>query len=93
MPDAVRLLLIWYGAVSLLAFVLFAWDKLMAKLGRRRIPEAALLGTALGGGGLGGLLAMALLRHKRRKPSFRLGVPAALALQAGLLLWACLAPR
>ncbi len=93
MPDAARLLLIWYGAVSLLAFLLFTWDKLMAKLGRRRIPEAALLGAALGGGGLGSFLAMALLRHKRRKAPFRLGVPAALALQAGLLLWAWLAPE
>ena len=65
----------------------------MAKLGRRRIPEAALLGAALGGGGLGSFLAMALLRHKRRKAPFRLGVPAALALQAGLLLWAWLAPE
>ena len=46
MNESVRLLLIWLGVVSALALVLFGWDKLMAKLHRRRIPEAALLGWA-----------------------------------------------
>ena len=44
MKDSVYLLLIWLGVTSDLAFVLFGWDKLMAKLHRRRVPEAALLG-------------------------------------------------
>lgn len=90
MTDPARRLLLWYGVVSALALALFAWDKLMAKLGRRRIPEAALLGAAAAGGGAGALLAMSLLRHKTRKSPFPLLVPLSLLLQAALLLWACL---
>ncbi len=55
MKDSVYLLLIWLGVTSVLAFVLFGWDKLMAKLHRRRVPEAALLGCALLGGSAGGM--------------------------------------
>ena len=46
MRETVYLLLIWLGVASALALVLFGWDKLMAKLHRRRVPEAALLGCA-----------------------------------------------
>ncbi|HIT31972.1 MAG TPA: DUF1294 domain-containing protein [Candidatus Enterenecus stercoripullorum] len=88
MDDAARLLLIWLGAVSLLTFILFGWDKLMARLRRRRIPECALLAAALCGGGAGGTLGMALFRHKIRKRAFRRIVPAALVLQVALLVWA-----
>lgn len=49
MEERVYLLLVWLGVTSALAFVLFGWDKLMAKTRRRRVPEAALLGCALMG--------------------------------------------
>ncbi len=53
MRETVYLLLIWLGVTSALAFVLFGWDKLLAKKHRRRIPEAALLvWAALRGAGL-----------------------------------------
>ena len=87
MTDALRMLLVWFGTVSVLTLLLFGWDKLMARLGRRRVPEAALLGAALCGGGAGGALGMVLFRHKIRKGTFRLMIPAALVLQAALLLW------
>ena len=88
MRETVYLLLIWLGVTSALALALFGWDKLMAKARRRRIPEAALLGCALLGGGLGALLGMLLFRHKIRKGPFRYGVPLMLAAQAGLALYA-----
>ncbi len=88
MKDSVYLLLIWLGVTSVLAFVLFGWDKLMAKLHRRRVPEAALLGCALLGGSAGGMLGMALFRHKIRKPLFRRFVPLCLIAHAALLAWA-----
>lgn len=88
MNDTVRLLLIWLGTVSALAFLLFGWDKLMARLGRRRIPEAALLGACLCGGAFGGLLGMYLFRHKTRKSVFRILVPLFFLLQAALPVWA-----
>ena len=88
MKEPVYLLLVWLGVTSALAFVLFGWDKLMAKLHRRRVPEAALLGCALLGGSAGGMLGMALFRHKIRKPLFRRFVPLCLIAHAALLAWA-----
>lgn len=88
MSQPLRLLLIWMGTLSALAFALYGWDKAMAKLHRRRIPEVALLCCALLGGSAGALLAMALFRHKIRKPPFRYGVPLLLAAHAALLLYA-----
>jgi uncharacterized membrane protein YsdA (DUF1294 family) len=83
MNQPLFLLLVWMGTMSVTAFPLYGWDKAMAKLRRRRIPEAALLG-----GGLGALLGMLLFRHKIRKGPFRYGVPLMLAAQAGLALYA-----
>ena len=88
MRETVYLLLIWLGVTSALAFVLFGWDKLLAK--GRRIPEAALLGCALMGGSAGGLLGMAVFHHKTRKPLFRFALPLGLCAQAALLVWAAL---
>lgn len=57
-------------AANVCALALFAWDKLMARLDRRRISERALLSfTFLGC--LGAWTAMWLFRHKTRKSSFR----------------------
>lgn len=88
MSQPLRLLLIWMGVLSALAFALYGWDKALAKLHRRRVPETALLCCALLGGSAGALLAMALFRHKIRKPPFRYGVPLLLATHAALLLYA-----
>ena len=90
MDDTIRLLLIWMGVLSALAFALYGWDNAMAKLRRRRVPEAALLGCALLGGAAGATLGMALFRHKIRKKAFRYGVPLMLCAQAGLLALAVL---
>ena len=67
MSELLRLLLIWLGTLSVLTFLLFLWDKLMAKLKRSRIPEAALLGGAVAAG-------MILYRHFVPASSDR-GVP------------------
>ena len=88
MNQPLRLLLIWMGVLSTLALLLYGWDKAMARLHRRRIPEAALLGCALLGGSAGALLGMALFRHKIRKSAFRYGVPLMLAAHLGLALYA-----
>ena len=90
MNETVRLLLVWLGVLSALAFLLYGWDKAMAKLRRRRIPEAALLGCAALGGSAGAALAMAVFHHKIRKPPFRYGVPLMLSAHAALLAWAAL---
>lgn len=87
MTDAVQRLLLLLGTMSILAFILFGWDKLMARTGRSRIPEGALLGAALLGGGTGALLGMLLFRHKIRKAPFPVLVPLFLVFQLALLAW------
>ena len=90
MAESLRLLLIWLGVMSVFALILFGWDKLMAMLGRSRIPEAALLGAAVLGGGTGALLGMLLFRHKIRKAPFPVLVPLFFLLQAALTVWTAL---
>ena len=60
-------------------------DKLKAKRGAWRIPEATLLGIAAVGGSIGALIGMYLFRHKTRHLKFTLGLPLILCLQIGLL--------
>ena len=81
-------LLLWFGAVSLVALLFFGWDKRMARLRRCRIPEGALWAAAILGGGVGAYLGMKLFRHKTRKGGFPLGLPLLAVLQIGLLIWA-----
>lgn len=62
-----------YALASLGCLALYARDKAAAQAGRRRTPEATLhaLALALAGGWPGALAAQPLLRHKTRKPRFR----------------------
>ena len=92
MTEAVRLLLIWIGFMSGLSFLLFGWDKLMAKLSRSRVPEVLLLGIAFFGGATGALLGMLLFHHKIRKSPFPALIPLFCILQLGLL-WLTYAKR
>ena len=94
MDDRLHALLVCFGVMSLLAFVLFGTDKFKAKTGRRRIPERTLLAAALLGGGAGALLGMYTFHHKTRKQPFPVLVPLFFLLQAALvvLLWLRTAP-
>lgn len=85
MTDGVYLTLVWLGVLSVFTLLLFAWDKLMAKLGRRRIPEASLLLACLVGGAVGGFVGMHLFHHKIRKPKFYVTVPLLVLLDVGIL--------
>ena len=87
MNDPAKLLLIWLGTVSLFAFILFAQDKLKAKRGSWRVPEAALWAAAILGGGVGATLGMKLFHHKTKKGFFHIGLPLLALLQLGLLAW------
>ena len=84
MTEQVYLLLVWFGVLSAFTLLLFGWDKGMARLGRRRIPEASLLFACLAGGAAGGLAGMYLFRHKIRKPKFYLTVPLLFLLDAAI---------
>ncbi len=75
----------WLGAIWAVTWAAYAWDKRKAGLGGRRVPESALLGLALIGGSPSALLAMVVLQHKTRKPSFLIRFAAVLLVQAGAI--------
>ena len=70
--------------LNLLAFCLYGIDKLKARRGAWRIPEATLLLVAALGGSLGALLGMELFRHKTKHAKFRVLVPLFLVLHIAL---------
>lgn len=80
-------ILLLLAAVNLLAFVLYGVDKLKAKKGAWRIPEATLLLVAFLGGSLGALLGMEVFRHKTKHAKFRILVPLFLILHITLAVY------
>ena len=78
-----------FAGINAVTFGVYAWDKHEAGVQRRRVPEAVLLGLALLGGSPAAAVAMKLLRHKTRKPSFLGAFFTIIVLQvaAGLALW------
>ena len=74
-------------AVNMILFFMMGADKAAAQQGKRRTPEVTLLALAVIGGSAGGVLGMALLRHKTRKPAFRIGLPLILICQLLLAGW------
>jgi uncharacterized membrane protein YsdA (DUF1294 family) len=68
----IAVLAAYLGAINVVAFHVFAWDKVEAVSGRnRRTPERTLLALTAAGGTLGALAARWLFRHKTKKQPFR----------------------
>lgn len=78
-----------YGliAINVLTFIVYGIDKLKAKKGWWRIPEATLLLLALVGGSIGAWCGMTLFRHKTKHLKFKIGVPLIFLLQLALLIY------
>lgn len=72
--------------INAAAFLLMLIDKRKARRGAWRIPEAALIGTAILGGSIGAIAGMYLFRHKTKHPKFYIGLPLILAVHIGLVL-------
>lgn len=85
-----KVLGIYFAVVNLVTLAIFVWDKRMSTRdgGRRRVPEARLLGLCLIGGSVGGMIAMYAVRHKTRKWYFVWGLPAFFVLNAATVLYA-----
>lgn len=77
----------WYAGMSLLAALLYAKDKHAAERGAWRTKESTLHLVALLGGWPGAALALAFLRHKSRKASFRVMFWATVCANCGALYW------
>ena len=72
-------------SVSIFAFILIAYDKYVAKIQKRRIPEKTLLTFVLIGGTIGSGLAMLTFRHKTAKNSYLWKFWGIVILQIGVL--------
>jgi uncharacterized membrane protein YsdA (DUF1294 family) len=64
-------MLIYFFVISLLTFLIYAFDKAAARKRHRRISERTLHLLSLVGGWIGALLAQQLLRHKTVKQPFK----------------------
>lgn len=85
------LILLPYIVVSAITYGAYAIDKASAERGERRIPESSLHALELLCGWPGALIAQQYLRHKSRKPSYRLVYWGMVALNlAGLGLYLAL---
>lgn len=76
-----RYLLIGLAAINVLALLLMAVDKALAKKQTRRIPERILFLSAFLGGSVGAILGMWTFHHKTRHWYFALGMPLLLLVQ------------
>lgn len=65
-----KLLVIYFIVINIMAFIIFAFDKLMATQNRRRVSEKKLHFFSMLGGFVGSSLSMMLFRHKTVKSSF-----------------------
>lgn len=62
--KAFILLFIFFNLVT---FIIFGYDKYLARANRRRISEKTLVTLALMGGSVGAVFAQKIFRHKSRK--------------------------
>ena len=79
-------LLAYYVAVSVIALLTMAHDKLAARGERQRVAENSLHLLSVVGGWPGTWLACGLFRHKIRKSGFQLRLTLAALMNIGLLI-------
>ena len=82
-----HLVLLYLIIINASGFLLMLVDKLKAKRGVWRIPEATLLWVAVFGGSIGSLAGMYCFRHKTKHIKFTLGVPLILFMQLALTIY------
>jgi uncharacterized membrane protein YsdA (DUF1294 family) len=82
-----RLIGLVYAALSLITFVVYAFDKSAASSGAWRTPESTLHLMGIAGGWPGALIAQQALRHKSKKVSFRAVLWATILINGGVFVW------
>ena len=84
----VHMIIIYYLlAINAVAFFSYGIDKLKARKGWWRIPEATLLLLAIIGGSIGAWLGMKVWHHKTMHKKFRYGLPLIILLQLSAVLY------
>lgn len=75
MPFFSDLLTIYFIAILIVAAVMTAADKIFAKKGMWRIPEATLMLVGFLGGAISMFATMKAIRHKTQHKKFMIGLP------------------
>ena len=81
------ILIYYFLAINIIAFIVYGIDKLKARKNLRRIPEATLLLLAVIGGSIGAWLGMRVWHHKTMHLKFKYGVPIILVAQVALWVY------
>ncbi len=87
MYNAVLILTIYLGLISLAAMIVTIADKARSRKGQWRVPENTLILLSALGGSLAMYLTMQIIRHKTRHIKFMLGIPIILFLQAIVIVY------
>ncbi len=82
-----NILLVYFIAISVFAVAVTIYDKYAAVRGKWRVSEKALFTISAIGGGVAMLVTMMLIRHKTRKLSFMIGIPAIIVLQLAAIVF------
>ncbi len=61
----------WFVLINVLTMAIYGADKMAARKGMRRVPEATLLAFGVTGGWPGAILGQQLFRHKTQKQPFK----------------------
>ena len=77
-----RILPGWLILISLISVIVTVADKVKAKSGSQRVPEATLMLLSALGGSFAMLITMIIIRHKTKHPKFMVGIPVIILLQA-----------
>lgn len=72
-------------AINAITFLVYGYDKYLAKNNKWRISENSLLLLAFLCGSIGAILAMLIFKHKTAKKSFYIPVTLILLIQIGLV--------
>jgi len=71
--------------ITLFTFLVFGWDKRLAKNGKRRIAESVLLMLTFVGGTFGALIGITFFRHKSAKKAFIIKLVLVVAVQLAII--------
>ena len=70
LSDGISAYPLWLLSTSIVAFLLYGYDKMQSQRAGGRVPEVIFHGLALTGGFIGALVGRSVFRHKTQKPVF-----------------------
>ncbi len=82
MPLFSKIIIVYFALISLVAVIVTVADKVAAKKGAWRVPEATLMIIGLFGGALAMFITMKTIRHKTKHMKFMIGLPLEIVLHA-----------